>query len=256
MLLTLRLRMGFFSFLLKNPGPEQNGTEPLRVDMHSHFLPGIDDGASSMEESLKLLGEFESRGYRKIITTPHIIQDLYANTPETILPVLEKVREELKARGSALQIEAAAEYFIDDRFIEMLENGEKLLPLKDNLILVETGFLNEPAYLREVLFKMRLKGFKPVFAHPERYLYLQTKKEKVEELFDSGVYLQLNTMSLGGYYGPPAQKLAEWMIEQGFVHFLGSDCHRVKHLEPLAKAYQSKGFKKLREQTLLNDSLL
>lgn len=248
--------MGFFSFLLKSNQADSEQKEPIQVDMHSHFLPGIDDGATNLEESLKLLAAFEKRGYRKVITTPHIIQDLYANTPETILPVLEKVRAAWKETGSSMEIEAAAEYFIDDRFIEMLEEGQPLLTLKDKLVLVETGFLNEPAYLREVLFKMRLKGYKPVLAHPERYLYLQTKREKVEELFDSGVYLQLNTMSLGGYYGPPALKLAEWMIEQGFVHFLGSDCHRTKHLEPLEKAYQSKPFKKLREQTLLNDTLL
>jgi tyrosine-protein phosphatase YwqE len=101
---------------------------------------------------------------------------------------------------------------------------------------------------------MRLKGYRPVFAHPERYLYLQNKKEKLEELFDSGVFLQINTMSLMGYYGPVAQKYAEWMIEQGFVHFLGSDCHRTRHLEPLKKAISSKGYKKLMDLELMNPS--
>jgi len=247
--------MGFFSFLLRSD-KEKLQVPPIKVDMHSHFLPGIDDGAQNMDETLKLLKTFENRGYQKIITTPHIIQDLYQNTPDTIFPVLEQVKKALEESGSQLKIHAAAEYFIDDHFIEILEAGESLLTLKDNFVLVETGFLNEPAYLKEVLFKMRLKGYKPVLAHPERYHYLQTKKEKVEELFDSGVYLQINTMSLGGYYGPPALKLAEWMIDQEFVHFLGSDCHRTKHLEPLDKAYQSKAFKKIREQPLLNDTLL
>lgn len=247
--------MGFFSFLFKDPNPTPP-PEPLKVDMHSHFLPQLDDGAISMDECLQLLKWMEDRGYEKIITTPHIIQDLYQNTPETIFPALEKVRAALKESGSKLRIEAAAEYFIDDQFIAWLEADQPLLTLKDNLVLVETGFLNEPAYLREVLFKMRLKGYKPVFAHPERYLYLQIKKEKLEELFDSGVLLQINLMSLSGYYGPQAQKFAEWMVDQGFFHFVGSDCHRPKHLEPLAKAFQSKTFKKIREQTLLNDTLL
>jgi len=246
--------MGFFSFFLKQEPKAE--IPPLKVDMHSHFLPGIDDGAENLEESLKLLRMFEERGYEKIITTPHIIQDLYENSAETIFPVLEKVRAALRERGSSLQIEAAAEYFLDDNFIELLENGHPFLTLKDNYILVETGFMNEPAYLREVLFKLRLKGYKPVLAHPERYHYLQQKKEKLEELFDSGVKLQINTMSLGGYYGPPSQKFAEWMIEQGFVHFLGSDCHRSRHIEPLEKAYKSKGYQKIRELPLLNDSLL
>jgi tyrosine-protein phosphatase YwqE len=246
--------MGFLSFL-KKPEPKME-KPPLKVDMHSHFLPGIDDGAENLEESLKLLRTFEERGYQKIITTPHIIHDLYENTPNTIFPVLEQVRSALKESGSSLQIEAAAEYFLDDRFIEQMEAGESFLTLKDQYILVETGFMNEPAYLREVLFKLRLKGYKPVLAHPERYHYLQQKKEKLEELFDSGVKLQINTMSLGGYYGPPSQKLAEWMIDQGFVHFLGSDCHRSRHLEPLQKAYKSKGYQKIRELPLLNDSLL
>ena len=131
-----------------------------------------------------------------------------------------------------------------------------MLTIGEKYVLVETGFINEPAYLREVLFKMRLKGYKPILAHPERYLYMQTKPEKLEELFDSGVFLQINTMSLGGYYGKPAQKFAEMMITKGFVHFLGSDCHRVKHLEHLQLAYKSKLYTKLREQALLNDTLL
>lgn len=246
--------MGFFSFLLKQEPKREH--PPIQVDMHSHFLPGIDDGAENLEESLKLLKTFEERGYQKIITTPHIIQDLYENSAETIFPVLEKVRAALLEIGSSLKIEAAAEYFLDDNFIAMLESGHSFLTLKEHYILVETGFMNEPAYLREVLFKLRLKGYKPILAHPERYHYLQQKKEKLEELFDSGVKLQINTMSLGGYYGPPSQKLAEWMIEQGFVHFLGSDCHRSRHLEPLEKAYKSKGYQKIRELPLLNDSLL
>ena len=246
--------MGLFSFLLKQE-PKMEA-QPLQVDMHSHFLPGIDDGAENLEESVKLLKIFEERGYKKIITTPHIIQDLYENSADTIFPVLEKVRTALKEAGSTLQLEAAAEYFLDENFIGLLEADHAFLTLKDDYILVETGFMNEPAYLREVLFKLRLKGYKPVLAHPERYHYLQQKKEKLEELFDSGVKLQINTMSLGGYYGPPAQKFAEWMIEQGFVHFLGSDCHRSRHLEPLERAYKSKGYRKIRELPLLNDTLL
>lgn len=247
--------MGFFSFLLKSD-KKQEPPPPLKVDMHSHFLPGIDDGAENMDESIRLLRSFEERGYEKIITTPHIIQDLYQNSAETIFPVLERVKSELKQVGSKLKIEAAAEYFIDDAFISRIENDEPLLTIGQKYVLVETGFINEPAYLREILFKLRLKGYKPILAHPERYLYLQNKPEKLEELFDSGVSLQLNTMSLGGYYGKPAQKFAEMMITKGFVHFLGSDCHRSKHLEPLRLAYQSKLYGKLREQTLLNDTLL
>jgi len=248
--------MGFFSFLLKSDKKSEYAPEPILVDMHSHFLPAIDDGATNIEESLALLKTFEGRGYQKIITTPHIIQDLYENTPETIIPALEHVKKALSESGSTLQIHAAAEYFIDENFISLLDDDVPLLTLKDNLVLVETGFMNEPVNLREVLFKMRLKGYKPVFAHPERYMYLQNKREKLEEIFDSGVYLQINTMSLGGYYGLPALKMAEWMIEQGFVHFLGSDCHRVRHLEPLERAYKSKAYKKLRGIPLLNDTLL
>jgi len=251
-----RFLMGLFSFLFKDDKGKLPPPLPLKVDMHSHFLPGIDDGAQHLEESLALLKTFEDRGYEKIITTPHIIQDLYQNTPDTIFPALAQVKEALKASGSKLQIHAAAEYFIDDQFIAWLDADVPLLTLKDQYVLVETGFLNEPVYLREVLFKMRLKGYKPILAHPERYLYLQTKPEKLEELFDSGVLLQINTMSLGGYYGKPAFDFAKMMIDKGFVHFLGSDCHRVRHLEPLQAAYKSKLFAKLREQTLLNDTLL
>lgn len=248
--------MGLFSFLFKSETEKAPKVQPILVDMHGHFLPNIDDGSSGVEESLAMLRFFEDRGYKKIIATPHIIQDLYGNTPETIKEAHDRVLAALPESGLSIKLEAAAEYFIDEQFIEWVEQGVPLLTLKDNLVLVETGFINEPVYLREVLFKMRLKGYKPVLAHPERYLYLQTKPHKLEELFDSGVLLQVNLMSLAGYYGPPAQKFVEWMLEMGFIHFLGSDCHRTKHFEPLQKALSSKLYHKIMELPLLNDTLL
>lgn len=248
--------MGLFSFLLKDDSKKKPALPPLKVDIHSHFLPGIDDGAVDLEESLRLLQYFESKGYEKVITTPHIIQDLYHNSPGTILPVLDTVKNALGESGSKLKIEAAAEYFIDDRFIEWVEKDEPFLTLPGNYILVETGFLNEPVYLREVLFKLRLKGYKPILAHPERYLYFQNKPERLEELFYSGVFLQINFMTLCGYYGKPATDLAKWMVEHEFVHFLGSDCHRTRHLEPLEQSFQAKLYGKIRELPLLNDTLL
>lgn len=248
--------MGIFSFLLKDNKEEKKPDLPsLKVDLHSHFLPGLDDGAVDMEETLQLLQFFEKQGYEKVITTPHIIQDLYHNSAETIFPVLEQVRQALKEAGSQLKIEAAAEYFIDDRFIEWVETDHPFLTLPGNYILVETGFMNEPVYLREILFQLRLKGYKPILAHPERYMFFQIKPERLEELFHSGVCLQMNLMSLAGYYGKPASDLAKWMIDHEFVHFVGSDCHRLRHLEPLAAAFSSKLFARLRSLPLLNDTL-
>lgn len=249
--------MGIFSFLFKESNEEKKPElPPLKVDLHSHFLPGLDDGAVDMEESLQMLQFFEKQGYEKVITTPHIIQDLYHNSAETILPVLEQVRKALKETGSQLKIDAAAEYFMDDRFIEWVETDHPFLTLPGNHILVETGFMNEPVYLREVLFQLRLKGYKPILAHPERYMFFQIKPERLEELFHSGVCLQMNLMSLAGYYGKPATDLAKWMIDNEFVHFVGSDCHRMRHLEPLASAFSSKLFARVRALPLLNDTLL
>ena len=201
----------------------------LKCDVHSHFIPGIDDGAKDMEDSINLLREFHNFGYKKIITTPHIMSDYYRNTPEIILSGLEKVRTELKNNGIALEIEAAAEYYSDYEFDQLIES-KNLLTFGKNYVLFELSFVQQPDTLQGTIFKMQTNGYKPVLAHPERYNYWHNNFEIYEDLVDKGVLLQLNINSLTGYYSPETKKIAQMMIEKGLVSLVGSDCHHAGHV--------------------------
>ncbi len=228
---------------------------PIRVDIHSHLLPGIDDGSASLEQSLEMIRIFEQMGYQKLITTPHVMGDFYKNTPEIIREKLTLLQEYLKAHQVKLTLEAAAEYYLDEWLIHKLKHNQELLSFGDNYLLFETGFMTPPKQLFEVIFEMQTQGYKPVFAHPERYTYLQDDFEMLHRIVDKGVLLQLNLNSLNGYYGKPAKELAEKIIDQKWVSFLGTDCHKIGHLQHLHKSFKENSFHKISLDTLLNHSL-
>jgi len=199
------------------------------IDMHSHFIPGIDDGAQNMEETMFLLRSMKDLGYKKVITTPHVFTDLYRNTPEIILSGLDRVREEVKKEGLELEIDAAAEYYLDENFEDLIEQ-KKLLTFGKNYVLFELGFVQEPPTLSRAIFHMHLQGYKPVLAHPERYEYWDGRMSKYEELIDRDVLIQLNMNCLTGHYGQKVKETSEKMVDAGLVHFIGSDCHHPGHL--------------------------
>ncbi|MFM7104794.1 MAG: tyrosine-protein phosphatase, partial [Flavobacteriales bacterium] len=174
---------------------------PVLTDMHSHFLPGIDDGASSLEDSIELIKGMHSLGYRKLITTPHIYWDLYKNTRAIILEKLEIVRAELVRQEIDITLEAAAEYFCDENFEELIDKKD-LLSFGNNYVLLEISFMDENVNLPRALFNLKLAGYKPVLAHPERYEYWHGKFSQYEKYFDQEIIFQLNINSLTGQYGP------------------------------------------------------
>ncbi len=223
--------------------------------MHSHLLPGIDDGVADLQESETIIRELIDLGYTKLITTPHIISDLYRNTPEIIHEKLEAVREHLSGKKLDITIEAAAEYYLDETLYQALKNNEKLLTLGGKYILFETNFITEPLLMKEFIFLASSKGYRLILAHPERYLYLHDQYGKVEDLLARGVHFQVNISSLSGYYSKPAQKLAIRLINEGHVHFLGTDCHHMNHVELLKKMQTNKYFEKALTLPLLNNSL-
>lgn len=226
------------------------------MDIHSHLLPGIDDGSGSLEESLELLGHFHDMGYRKIITTPHIMSDFYPNTPAIIRQKLKELQEAVKLQQLDIEISAAAEYFLDEQLYAQLDQPEQLLTFGKNYLLFETGFINQPVILFDAIFKMQSQGLKPVFAHPERYAYIQGNYRMAQEIVDRGALLQLNLNSLTGYYSPMAKKTAEKLIDDGLISFAGSDLHNIRHMESLSGAINKKYFDKLLALDLLNNSLL
>jgi tyrosine-protein phosphatase YwqE len=227
----------------------------LTTDVHSHLLPGLDDGVKSLEETADILRIFQNLGYTKVITTPHVMQDHYRNTPEIIHQALALTREYLVEKNITIQFDAAAEYYLDEFLIKLLETQTRLLTMGDNYLLFETNFLSEPMLLNEFIFNATTQGYKLVLAHPERYVYLQNNMSRVEDLHDRGVLFQLNAASILGVYSKPVQTLANKLIELGYVHMIGSDCHNMIHARMMEALQGSRYFRKALTLPLLNNLL-
>ncbi len=205
----------------------------LYADMHSHLIPAIDDGVPDMDTAITLITGMMNIGYKKIITTPHIYWDLYKNNNDIIQSGWEAVNNEIEKRRLAVDFYAAAEYLIDDHFDELLETDVPLLTLKENLVLVEFSFVQGPIELKRILFKLQIKGYTPVIAHPERYLYFTNDKKWYDEMKSAGCLFQVNLLSLTGFYGKAPVELAQYLIKKKYVDLLGSDLHNARHLDAL-----------------------
>jgi protein-tyrosine phosphatase len=227
----------------------------LKTDIHSHLLPGIDDGVKSWEESLTIIRTLANLGVEKIITTPHVMSDYYENTPEIILNKRDELINQVKREGLGVIIEAAAEYYVDEKIVEYVEKNGEMLSFGNNYVLIETSFLNKPNILNDFIFLLQSKGYKPVLAHPERYIYIQENYNLIKEFISKNVLLQVNVNALVGYYSPAAKKLAEFIIKNKHISFLGSDIHNEKHLSVYQKAIKTKYFQKCRQLPILNNSL-
>lgn len=226
--------MGVFSKLFGKKEPVLGPADLsfLGTDIHSHFIPGIDDGAQTLQQSLELLTSMAELGYRKVITTPHSMADGYKNSPEIILGGLEKLRAGVRDAGINIEVDAAAEYYLDHA-LEQNVMAEKVLTFGSNYLLFELPFIGEPAMLRQVVFQMQTQGYRPVLAHPERYSFWHNEFERFTDLKDRGVMFQLNMVALSGAYGPQTKQLAERMIDAGYYELVGSDCHNMNHVQAI-----------------------
>lgn len=202
----------------------------IKTDMHSHVLPGIDDGAKDLETSLTLIRGLKELGYTKLIATPHIMWDMYRNTPAIIHEKLDLVREAVQKEGIDIGIDAAAEYFLDENVEELLHKKEKLLTIDGNKVLVEFSLVFPPMNIKNILFELQMQGYHPVIAHPERYIYLQRNKAFYEELRNTGCLFQLNILALGGHYGKSVTELAHYLLKNNFYSLVGTDLHHSNHL--------------------------
>ena len=224
------------------------------VDIHNHILPGIDDGASSVEDSLALLKKYSELGITNFIATPHVMNDYYPNTPETIEVARKELKDALIERGlDKIRISAAAEYMMDQSFLELMER-QKLLCLKGNYVLVEMSYFQAPINLNEILFRLQTQQYKPVLAHPERYVFFHSKKlEKYQELKQRGCFFQMNALSLVGHYGKNIQNAAYALMDHGLIDFVGTDTHQLRHLEKVSSSSipkkQGQQLQKIVEQT-------
>lgn len=227
----------------------------FEVDMHSHLLPGIDDGSPSMDHSIGMILKFKEMGYKKLIITPHIMQDCYPNTPEIINTKLEEVKNQVKELKIDIDIEASAEYNVEDSLFEKIERNE-LIPFPTKHLLFEYSFFSKPNQTEKLIFDLIVKGFTPIIAHFERYPYYHNKPEIIEEYRSKGVLIQLNLLSIIGHYGPEVQNQAYYMIDNDLVDFVATDCHRIEHLELLQRFANHPYFHKLGKLNLKNKSLV
>ena len=202
------------------------------TDMHSHVLPGIDDGAQTVEDSIFLIRKMMSLGIKKIIATPHVMIDYYRNDADSIDNALTTLKAALKEQNIDIDIAAAAEHYFDETFEKRIDD-RKVFTMGDNYALFELSFVNQPPNLIPIIQKMKDAGYKPILAHPERYGYMDI--EQMRTIRSWGCDLQLNTISLSGYYGKHSKRIAEEMVDNQMVDFISSDMHHPRH----AAAFES-----------------
>jgi tyrosine-protein phosphatase YwqE len=246
--------MSFLSNLFKaKPFIKDLGV--LGVDFHSHFLYGIDDGAEQLNQSIEMIGAMQEYGFRKLITTPHIMGDYYKNSAETILPKLLEVQSALQLSGLTIQLEAAAEYYCDEMLMKKVENDE-IMSFSSKYVLLELSFINPSDFFDVITFNLQMNGYKIILAHPERYSYWHQSIDKLQAIKDKGVFLQLNLGALVGQYGSGVKRVAERLIEEEMIDFVGSDAHKIEHIVSLEKLFNNHYFSKLISSgRLLNSTL-
>ncbi len=242
-------------FSLFGKKKEKQKGPSLKIDLHSHLIPGIDDGSKSMEESLELLRGMEALGYKKVITTPHIMFDAYKNSPKIIKEGRLSLREAAKLEGIEIEIEVAAEYYLDEGFYDHLHSDD-VMSIKGKYLLFETSYVSKPLQLEEMIFEIGAAGYTPLMAHPERYRYIKDPLKEYTRLKDLGVMFQVNLNSFGGHYGKSAQSLADFLSKEGMIDFLGSDVHHKKQVETLSGVFQSDAYSTVfKNNTIRNDDL-
>lgn len=222
------------------------------IDIHSHLLPSIDDGALTFEDTLQLITSLQNFGTCQFITTPHIMQYVWDNTDEGIKFKEKEIVLQLRKKDFNAPLKAAAEYLMDDHFVNLFQAGQ-LLTLTENYVLVEMSYLNPPIQLYSILFDLQVAGYVPVLAHPERYLFYHSNLNEYDKLKKAGCLFQLNLLSVVGYYGLGIRKIAEQLLKKGMYDYVGSDVHHHKHIAAFNLPVYLKDLAPLKEAISNND---
>lgn len=222
--------MALFSFLSKKSEPVKL---PFTTDIHCHLLPGVDDGSPDVETSVELVRRMGEWGIKRIIATPHITEGTFQNTPDILDPALEELETGLQKAGIDMPLSRASENRIDDFFREQLAAGQ-ITTFPNKYILVENSFIQEPWQLDQFLFDLKIQGYRPILAHPERYhYYFEEHPERYDAIHRAGTLFQINVLSLAGAYSKVEKRVAEKLIEKGYVDFLGTDLHNFRHADAI-----------------------
>lgn len=227
----------------------------LSNDMHSHILPGIDDGAQDVTTSMELIEGLAELGFTGFCATPHVIADRYPNTPASIKGALERAQAELRKRNVNVTLTAAAEYLVDQDFANLLA-GRKMQTIGQDHLLIEMPFIAPAPRIEDHIFNIQVAGLRPIMAHPERYRYWNERLAEWDRIHKLGCELQVNLLSLFGHYGKEAKKQAFKLIEADLVAYLGTDIHRVEQLKILKNGLSDRSVARLLEgRTFKNASL-
>ncbi len=226
-----------------------------QTDMHNHLLPGIDDGSPNVEISIELIKGMQALGYSNFICTPHVFKEVHNNNYDTVSAAYDLLQSEIIKQNIPVKIAFGAEYMINHDF-EQIFKSDKLLLLPNKHILIEMSYMNESSNIKSAIFDIQMKGLQPILAHPERYNFYHTRFDKYEQYYDTGVDLQLNLLSLTGYYGKEVKNIAERLLAKEMYTWIGTDLHHGKHLEGLQKLISSSAMEKLQKiKGLKNNSL-
>jgi len=224
--------MGLFSVLTK--AKTATNLSWLQTDMHSHILPGIDDGSPDIESSIGFLKRLHALGLRGSYATPHVFKEMYPNNAETIGAALQQLQTIAEVEIPEFQLATAAEYMIDSDFVTSYQHMQ-LLTLPGNYVLIEMSYAAENPEIDRHVFELQVKGYTPILAHPERYVFYHDRPERYQRLKSQGCLFQLNLLSPSGYYGAPVRKAAKWLLKHGMADLVGTDLHHAKHMAAIER---------------------
>ncbi|AMA49825.1 MULTISPECIES: tyrosine-protein phosphatase [Flavobacterium] len=227
-------------------------TENQFIDLHSHILPGIDDGAKNIEDTVRLITTLSDYGFTQFMATPHTFSGYYDNTYESIATNYHNTVNELNQKGLSFTMNFASEYLMDDYFVSLFKKKE-IHTLKDQYVLVEMSYLNAPINLFDILFDLQVAGYTPILAHPERYLFYHQQFDSYKKLKNAGCKFQLNLLSTVGYYGKEVKNIADQLLKEDLIDFTGSDVHHEKHLKAFLSKIEIKNTDALKNAIRNND---
>ncbi len=243
-----------FKFLGKK---KKDNTLFYNTEVHCHILPGVDHGAQSVENSIEMIRALMDMGLTRFMCTSHVTSETFENTPESLTAAHKVLTQAVQEAGLDVELYASAEYRIDEYWDKQYAAG-KVLPMPGNYILMENAFQQELLGMDELMFDLMVKGFKPILAHPERYIYYAHRHERLVKLHNSGVKFQINLLSLTGYYGSQARETAIWLIKNEMVDMLGSDLHNLDQAHIIKEYINGKEWEKVSatlQPKIINDKV-
>jgi len=228
----------------------------IGVDVHSHLIPGIDDGAKDYETSLSCIREIARQGVQKIYVTPHFQTRRFKNDEDDVRLRFEELKAKVADAKIDVDMQLAGEYLIDDGFRARMQSDKKFLTINDKYLLVEFSFNQSMMGMEELFFDLQMMGYEVILAHPERYPYFDVDSDLLNKLKEQGVYFQSNILSFGGFYGKDVMKRSYQYVEKGWIEFLGTDMHNIKYRDALSDICNISKFQKMmRKQIFLNNQL-